>query len=233
MASRAEPRQGHGPKRVNQFVSAASLLVIPCAIPNQNRWSSDRPATGGRPGDGNGARPERCDRRFRMPIATSSVRCCDDRWNPPNTRAGPTPNFCIAAASRRALAVSENLMTTRRRELHENPEPGRGARSRLDADDARRRIGAFLDTVYPAPTFGAIISRRRNTNRSILVDGRWKRRRKWDGVRDFLCLSQGCTPTVSPMSGQFGATVLGSLVAFMDDLPDRLLGHRTLETVPP
>lgn len=50
--------------------SAASSLVIPCAILNQNRWSSDRPATGGRPGDGNSARPERCDRRFRMPIAT-------------------------------------------------------------------------------------------------------------------------------------------------------------------
>jgi Transposase and inactivated derivatives len=55
-------------------VSAASSLAIPCAIPNQNRWSSDRPATGGRPGDGNGARPERCDRRCRMPIATSFVQ---------------------------------------------------------------------------------------------------------------------------------------------------------------
>lgn len=54
--------------------NAASSLVIPCAIPNQNRWSSDRPATGGRPGDANGARPERCDRRFRMPIATSFVQ---------------------------------------------------------------------------------------------------------------------------------------------------------------
>ncbi|WP_430699614.1 IS3 family transposase, partial [Mesorhizobium captivum] len=31
-------------------------------------------ATGGRPGDGNGARPERCDRRFPMPIATSFVQ---------------------------------------------------------------------------------------------------------------------------------------------------------------
>ncbi|MDX8548670.1 IS3 family transposase, partial [Mesorhizobium sp. VK25A] len=54
--------------------SAASSLVSPCAIPNQNRWSSDRSATGGRPGDSNGARPERCDRRFPMPIATSFVQ---------------------------------------------------------------------------------------------------------------------------------------------------------------
>src|ERR1700712_2358832 len=54
--------------------SAASSLGIPRAIPNQNRWSSDRPATGGRPGDGNGARPEQCDRRFCMLIATSFVQ---------------------------------------------------------------------------------------------------------------------------------------------------------------
>src|SRR2546421_12197434 len=54
--------------------SAASSLVIPCAIPNQNRWSSDRPATGGRPGDDNGARPDRSDLRFPTPIATSFVQ---------------------------------------------------------------------------------------------------------------------------------------------------------------
>jgi hypothetical protein len=54
--------------------NAASSLVIPCAIPNQNRWSSDRPAKGGRPGEGNGARPDRVDRRFRTLIATSNFR---------------------------------------------------------------------------------------------------------------------------------------------------------------
>ena len=54
--------------------SAASSLVIPCAIPNQNRWSSDRSAAGGRPSDRNGARPEWCDRRFRRLIATSFVK---------------------------------------------------------------------------------------------------------------------------------------------------------------
>lgn len=54
--------------------SAASSLVIPCVIPNQNRWSSDRPATGGRPGEGNGARPDRADRRFPVLIATSYFR---------------------------------------------------------------------------------------------------------------------------------------------------------------
>ena len=54
--------------------TAASSLLIPAAIANQNRLRSSRPATGGRPGDGNGARPDRSDRRFRVPIATSSSR---------------------------------------------------------------------------------------------------------------------------------------------------------------
>ena len=52
--------------------NAASWLLKPAAIPNQNRLCSSRPATGGRPGDGNGARPDRSDRRFRMLIATSN-----------------------------------------------------------------------------------------------------------------------------------------------------------------
>src|SRR6478672_424138 len=52
--------------------TAASSLLSPAAIPNQNRLCSSRPAAGGRPGDGNGARPDRSDRRFRMPIATSN-----------------------------------------------------------------------------------------------------------------------------------------------------------------
>jgi hypothetical protein len=54
--------------------SAASSLVIPFAIPNQNRWSSDRSAAGGRPGDGSAARPEWCDRRFRVLTATSFIQ---------------------------------------------------------------------------------------------------------------------------------------------------------------
>src|SRR6476659_7026877 len=52
--------------------TAASSLLSPAAIPNQNRLCSSRPAAGGRPGDGNGARPDRSDRRFRMLIATSN-----------------------------------------------------------------------------------------------------------------------------------------------------------------
>ena len=40
----------------------------------QNRRRSSGPATGGRPGDGNGARLDRSERRFRMLIATSFVK---------------------------------------------------------------------------------------------------------------------------------------------------------------
>jgi putative transposase len=54
--------------------TAASSLLIPVAIASQNRRRSSRPAIGGRPGDGSGARPDRSDRRFRMLITTSSFR---------------------------------------------------------------------------------------------------------------------------------------------------------------
>ena len=54
--------------------SAASSLLSPPAIARQNRFCSSRPAADGRPGDGNGARPDRADRRFRMLIATSTSR---------------------------------------------------------------------------------------------------------------------------------------------------------------
>jgi putative transposase len=42
--------------------------------PQPNRWSLDRFAAGGRPGDGTGARPRRSDWRFRRIIATSRAQ---------------------------------------------------------------------------------------------------------------------------------------------------------------
>jgi putative transposase len=54
--------------------SAASSLLSPVAIARENLFSSSRPATGGRPGDGNEARPDRVDRRLAMFIATSNFR---------------------------------------------------------------------------------------------------------------------------------------------------------------
>jgi hypothetical protein len=53
---------------------AADSLALPTAIAAQNRRCSSRPATGGRPGEDNGARPDRSERRFRMFIATSFVK---------------------------------------------------------------------------------------------------------------------------------------------------------------
>src|SRR3981081_1134686 len=51
--------------------AAASSLDKPNAIAAQNLLSSSRPATGGRPGEGNGALPERSERRrFNLVIVT-------------------------------------------------------------------------------------------------------------------------------------------------------------------
>ena len=54
--------------------TAASSLVLPAAIAAQNCRRSLRPATGGRPGETNGARPDRSERRFRADIVTTSRR---------------------------------------------------------------------------------------------------------------------------------------------------------------
>src|SRR5205823_3669467 len=54
--------------------TAASSLAIPDAIAAQNRRCSSRPATGGRPGDNNGGRPDRAERRFRLVIVTPSIK---------------------------------------------------------------------------------------------------------------------------------------------------------------
>ena len=55
-------------------LTAASSLDKPAAIPAQNRRCSSRPATGGWPGDTNGARPDRAERRSRPAIAISCIR---------------------------------------------------------------------------------------------------------------------------------------------------------------
>ena len=52
--------------------SAASSLLCPEAIAFQNLFCSSRPAADGRPGDGNGARPDRTERRLKTFIATSN-----------------------------------------------------------------------------------------------------------------------------------------------------------------
>jgi hypothetical protein len=51
--------------------TAASSLAMPAAIAAQKRRCSSRPATTGRPGENNGARPDPSERRLRFVIATA------------------------------------------------------------------------------------------------------------------------------------------------------------------
>ncbi|ULK94904.1 hypothetical protein [Bradyrhizobium sp. I71] len=50
----------------NPASNAASSLLCPVAIALQNLFCSSRPAADGRPGDGNGARPDRAERRLKQ-----------------------------------------------------------------------------------------------------------------------------------------------------------------------
>src|SRR4051794_39577894 len=62
------PTAGDTPAR-----SAASSLDRPAAIAAQNRRRSSRRATPGRPGERDTPRPDRSERRLRVPIANPSV----------------------------------------------------------------------------------------------------------------------------------------------------------------
>src|SRR4029453_5294508 len=70
--------------------TAASSLEHPAAIAAQNRWRSSRRATEGRPGEGKAPRPDRSERRFRMAIATSSLKVLRRPLEPKlNTHGSP------------------------------------------------------------------------------------------------------------------------------------------------
>src|SRR6476620_3051346 len=58
----------------NPASSATASLLSFAAIARQNLFCSSRPATEGRPGDGNGARPDRADLRLTTFIVTSNLR---------------------------------------------------------------------------------------------------------------------------------------------------------------
>jgi hypothetical protein len=68
--------------------SAASSLATPAAIAAQNRRCSSRATTTGRPGENNGARPDRSERRLRLVIATLPLKCCDDHVSPAASLSG-------------------------------------------------------------------------------------------------------------------------------------------------
>jgi len=123
---------------------------MPDAIAVQNRRRSSRPATGGRPGDNNGGRPDRAERRFRSTIATSFLKvlrrlvestqyACGD-YIERLERAGIQPSMSRVGCPW-DNAMAESFMATPKREEVD----GRDYR---DLVDARGRIGAFLAEVY-------------------------------------------------------------------------------------
>ena len=79
------------------------------AMAAQNRSRSSRPATGGRPGDNNGGRPDRAKRRFRLVIATPSLKVLrllaeftsyvSIRYTERRARVGIEPSVCSVGDS--------------------------------------------------------------------------------------------------------------------------------------
>ncbi|MFY9969560.1 MAG: integrase core domain-containing protein [Roseiarcus sp.] len=129
--------------------TAASSLALPAAIAAQNRRRSSRPATGGRPGENKRTRPERCERRFRMFIATP-VKVLR---RPLESAQYACADYCDKLAARGVVismsragnpydnAKAERFMRT----LKEEEVNGKTYAS---IDDARTHIGAFLENVY-------------------------------------------------------------------------------------
>jgi hypothetical protein len=62
---------------------AASSVERSTAIDAKNRWWCSRRAAGGRPGDRNGTRSHRSQRRSRVAVAILLLESCDDRLNSP------------------------------------------------------------------------------------------------------------------------------------------------------
>src|SRR5215207_7648174 len=79
----------------------ASSVDKPAAIAVQNLLSSLRPALGGRPSEGNGALPERSDRRFRLVIVA-----------PHEALRRPLESAQIAPAGPMGVATAINFQPT-------------------------------------------------------------------------------------------------------------------------
>src|SRR4051794_22804414 len=88
--------------------TAASSLEHPAAMAAQNRWRSSRRATEGRPSEGKAPRPDRSERRFRMAIATSSLKVLRRPLEPGQHRFAFARNgpATASAAFRQVLATA-------------------------------------------------------------------------------------------------------------------------------
>ncbi|WP_413776941.1 transposase [Mesorhizobium sp. AR07] len=130
--------------------SAASSLLSPAAIARQNLICSSRPAKGGRPGEGNGARPDRADRRFRILIATSNFRVLRRPLESAQYACSSYSDILHAHGIQPSMSRVGNPYDNARAEsfmktLKQEEVAGRAYR---DASDARRRIASFIEDVY-------------------------------------------------------------------------------------
>ena len=116
----------------------------------QNRRRSSRPATGGRAGDRNGARPDRPDRRFRILIPTSFSEALRRPVESAQYAAGDYRDILQAAAIVQSMsrkgncwdnAPMESFFGTLKTELvHRGEYP--------DRDAARRDLFAYIEGYY-------------------------------------------------------------------------------------
>ena len=171
-------------------------LVEPAAMAAQNRRRSSRPATGGRPGEGNGARPARSERRFRFSSQLPSSERCDHHLSPPNTSRSNTPSAWRKQASNllwAASATATTMLSPKPSTVSTRPRSsigaGHGGRSKLSS--SRRWNGWTGSTIAGCWSLSAT-SRRPKPRTLLRHDGATRHR----GVTSNKCLREtrgGCT----------------------------------------
>jgi len=123
---------------------------MPAAIAAQNRRCSSRPAADGRPGDDNGARPHRSERRLCLFIATSFVKVLRRPLESAQYACGDYTRILeahgIAASMSRVgnpydNAKAESFMKT----LKVEEVDGRLYRNLKEAEQC---IGTFIEEIY-------------------------------------------------------------------------------------
>jgi putative transposase len=123
---------------------------MPAAIAAQNRRRSSRPAIGGRPGERNGARPDRSERRFRILIATSFIEALRRPLESAQYAAGDYRDILQAAAIVQSMsrkgncwdnAPMESFFGTLKTELVHHGEYS-------NRDAARHDLFAYIEGYY-------------------------------------------------------------------------------------
>ena len=152
--------------------TAASSLAIPAAIAAQNRRRSSRPATTGRPGENNGARPDRSERRLRLVIATPPSTCCDDHLSPASIPRSSSVAAVVMQACAHRWARSATRTTTRCARVSSRPSSascsiGVGSRHR-PKHVVRSSNSSRASTIHAAAIPRSDISHRSTTSGGIM-----------------------------------------------------------------